>query len=137
MSAFAIAVLAFALGAAVALFVRWLIPAPTARERELREELEQERERLASHREAVEKHFEQTGQLFQDLSYQHALLYRHLSEGMRELCGDRPNLLPSGSARALPEPEIETEPDEEAEAEGLPNGEDIAARPHLRRESNA
>jgi uncharacterized membrane-anchored protein YhcB (DUF1043 family) len=108
MSAFGIGLLAFVLGAAVALVVRWGIGGPTVRERELEEELAREREKLATHHEAVEKHFEQTGQLFQDLSHQHALLYRHLSDGMRQLCGDRPNLLPPGAApRALPEPEGE------------------------------
>jgi uncharacterized membrane-anchored protein YhcB (DUF1043 family) len=108
MSALGIALLAFVLGAAVALVSRWLIGGPSAREVELAEELVREKERLTTHREAVEKHFEQTGQLFQDLSYQHALLYRHLSDGMRALCGEGPSALPAGpSPRELAEPEIE------------------------------
>jgi uncharacterized membrane-anchored protein YhcB (DUF1043 family) len=92
----AVAVGGFALGAAFALGARWLLGGPTARERQLETLLEGERERFAAHREKVEKHFQETAQLFQDLSYQHALLYRHLRDGMRDVCG-HDTLIESGA----------------------------------------
>jgi uncharacterized membrane-anchored protein YhcB (DUF1043 family) len=111
MDGLGLAVIAFGLGVAAALALRWVIGGPSARELELEDELEEERARRTAQQEAVEKHFEQTAQHFQELSYQHALLYRHLSEGMRELCNGREALLGPGAApNALLEPEAEAPP---------------------------
>ena len=95
----AMAVGGFAFGAAFALAARWLLGGPTGRERQLEALLESERERFATHREKVEKHFQETAQLFQDLSYQHALLYRHLRDGMRDVCGHE-TLIETGATEA-------------------------------------
>jgi len=107
MDALGIAIVAFGLGIAFALALRWLPAGATPRELELERELEVEREHSAMHREAVEKHFQRTALLFQDVSYHHALLYRHLSEGMTDLCENTAGLLGADAERVLLEPQTE------------------------------
>jgi uncharacterized protein len=142
-SELAIAIACFGLGAVVALAARALLGGPTARERELEDTLAAERDRHAQHRESVDKHFEETAQLFQDLSYQHALLYRHLSQGMRELCGNPEKMLARGTPDAvLLEPRIagEESPElAEADAEDEPEPDELGgpAAAHGRRTRSA
>ena len=60
-----------------------------ARIAELEAEVQSERASGAEYREAVGKHFDQTSDLFRDLTHQYTTLYAHLAEGSRELCPDR------------------------------------------------
>jgi uncharacterized membrane-anchored protein YhcB (DUF1043 family) len=81
---------------------------------------------LAAEKNAVAKHFEQTSDLFRDLTRQYTSLYAHLAEGARELCPD--SMIPigvgfespllAGGARDSGAPrETESEEPEEAEAQ--------------------
>ena len=66
-----------------------------ARERaeQLGIELDEAREELEAQRVEVAKHFEETSDLFRDLTEQYTRLYAHLSEGAREFCpGEVPTL---------------------------------------------
>jgi len=59
-----------------------------ARERveRLVREIDEAREELETQRAEVAKHFEETSDLFRDLTEQYTRLYAHLSEGAREFC---------------------------------------------------
>src|SRR5215510_7835246 len=87
---FAIAL--FVLGLLAGVGLRALLSESKIRQRQLELELEGERERFATYRGRVEKHFDQTAHLFRDLTNQHAALYHHLAEGAREL-SPNPELL--------------------------------------------
>jgi uncharacterized membrane-anchored protein YhcB (DUF1043 family) len=72
-----------------------------SRLREVEAELDQEREQSAAYRDAVGKHFDQTSDLFRDLTHQYTSLYAHLAEGARDLCGDRMPALARGFGEPL------------------------------------
>jgi uncharacterized membrane-anchored protein YhcB (DUF1043 family) len=94
-----------AFGGAVAMFVvglaagAWLSQADrSARTRiaQLEDERAELQARVTAEREAVAKHFDQTGVLFRDLTRDYTALYAHLAEGARELCPDRTPELAEG-----------------------------------------
>jgi hypothetical protein len=86
----------FALGALIGLWIRRRESPLRARIRELDALLSEERELRSAYEAAVGKHFEQTSDLFRELTQQYTALYAHLAEGSRELCGDRPIPLARG-----------------------------------------
>ncbi len=88
-----------------------------ARLRDVEQALNEEREQSATYRDAVGKHFDQTSDLFRDLTHQYTSLYAHLAEGARELCADR---LPA-LGRGFGEPLLQAEG---SAAEGYPSDED-------------
>ena len=51
-------------------------------------ELDESQRELDGYREATARHFEQTSELFRDLTRQYAAVYGHLAEGARQLCPD-------------------------------------------------
>jgi uncharacterized membrane-anchored protein YhcB (DUF1043 family) len=59
-------------------------------------ELDEAREELESQRAEIAKHFEETSDLFRDLTEQYTRLYAHLSEGAREFCSDEVTALGRG-----------------------------------------
>ncbi len=64
-----------------------------ARIRELEDQIDRVQEEYTAYRSGVAKHFDQTSDLFRELTHQYTSLYAHLAEGARDLCGD---LLPAG-----------------------------------------
>jgi uncharacterized membrane-anchored protein YhcB (DUF1043 family) len=113
---------AIVLLAAGALIGRWMSRRDSplrARIEELEALLFEERERRSAYEAAVGKHFEQTSELFRDLTHQYTTLYAHLAEGSRELCGDRQ--LPPGRGFDAPglSPSELSQPAEPAPEEGL------------------
>jgi uncharacterized membrane-anchored protein YhcB (DUF1043 family) len=90
-----------------------------ARERAARlaVELDETRGKLEEQRAEVARHFEETSDLFRDLTEQYGRLYTHLSQGAREFCtGEAPAL-----ARGLDAPLLgaseDSEPAEEPPAD--------------------
>jgi len=78
-----------ALGAvAVGLLQRRSGGAARERAKQLGIELDETREELETQRAEVAKHFEETSDLFRDLTEQYTRLYAHLSEGAREFCAE-------------------------------------------------
>ncbi len=75
----------FAVGIVLGFAMRIADRSRTVRERELREQLAEEREKLATYKAQVTRHMDQTAHLFRDLTNQHAALYDHLAQGAREL----------------------------------------------------
>ena len=82
-----VVVLVFAAGVLLGVGARSYLAGGRAREREasLQRELDEARGGHAVYREQVAAHFDQTAELFRDLTHQHAALYRHLAGGAREL----------------------------------------------------
>jgi hypothetical protein len=78
-----------AVGILVGRWIRHRSSPLQARIEELDQLLAEERERRTAYEAAVGKHFDQTSDLFRDLTQQYTVLYAHLAEGSRELCGDR------------------------------------------------
>ncbi len=66
------------------------------REEQLGIELDEAREELEAQRAEVAKHFEETSDLFRDLTEQYTRLYAHLSEGAREFCPEEVTALGRG-----------------------------------------
>jgi hypothetical protein len=76
-----------ALGAGgVAFAQRRSVRAARERAERLAADLDETREAFEAHRQEVTKHFEQTSNLFRDLTEQYTRLYAHLAEGAREFC---------------------------------------------------
>ncbi len=112
----------FAAGLAAGAWLSRADRGPRARVAELETRVEQLGGRLQAEREAVAKHFDQTSELFRDLTRNYTALYAHLAEGARDLCPDRTPEIgrgsgelgagPSPSAQLAPQapeaPEIET-----------------------------
>lgn len=89
----ALVLLAFAAGLAlgawgVASAQRRSMRAARERADRMAAELEEARAAFEAHRQEVTKHFEQTSNLFRDLTEQYTRLYAHLAEGAREFCAD-------------------------------------------------
>jgi hypothetical protein len=83
--------LAFAVGLALGAVALGLLQrrsggAAREREEQLGIELDEAREELEAQRAEIAKHFEETSDLFRDLTEQYTRLYAHLSEGAREFC---------------------------------------------------
>ena len=81
--------------------LRHLDQSARVRAERLERELEETRGRFEAHREQVQKHFDQTSDLFRDLTQQYTALYAHLAEGARELCPERVPALGRGDAGGL------------------------------------
>jgi len=82
------------------------------RRRELEEQLSAERRSFDQYRTRVSRHLDQTTHLYRDLTHQHAVFLRHLTEGANELTlgADVVRLGPhTESSEALPAPELQTE----------------------------
>lgn len=97
----AMILLAFGVGLAVGAVAIGLLQRRSggeAREREeqLSSELEEAREDLEAQRAEISKHFEETSDLFRDLTEQYTRLYAHLSEGAREFCPEDVTALGGG-----------------------------------------
>jgi hypothetical protein len=91
-----------------------------ARLRALEEELREEREEASAYKESVAKHFDQTSDLFRDLTHQYTSLYAHLAEGARDLCAERMPALGRGFGGPLLHPgasEADTPPERETGSE--------------------
>ena len=86
-----------------------------ARERaeQLGIELDEAREELESQRAEVAKHFEETSDLFRDLTEQYTRLYAHLSQGAREFCPEEAAALGHGFDGPLLGGSGDSEPTEE------------------------
>ena len=106
-----------AVGILVGRWIRHRSSPLQARIEELDQLLAEERERRTAYEAAVGKHFEQTSDLFRDLTQQYTVLYAHLAEGSRELCGERQVALGRGfdlpglSPGEAPPPEAESAPE--------------------------
>jgi uncharacterized membrane-anchored protein YhcB (DUF1043 family) len=86
-----------ALGAvALGLLQRRSGEADRERAEQLGIELDEAREELESQRAEIAKHFEETSDLFRDLTAQYTRLYAHLSEGAREFCPEEVPALGGG-----------------------------------------
>jgi hypothetical protein len=113
-----------ALGILIGRWIRHRSSPLRARIEELDQLLSEERERRTAYEAAVGKHFEQTSDLFRDLTQQYTVLYAHLAEGSRELCGDRPVALGRGfdlpglSPGDAPPPEAASAPESAPEEAG-------------------
>jgi hypothetical protein len=79
----------FAAGLAMGAWLSRADRGARARIVELETEVEQLAARLTAERDAVAKHFDQTSDLFRDLTRDYTALYAHLAEGARDLCPDR------------------------------------------------
>jgi uncharacterized membrane-anchored protein YhcB (DUF1043 family) len=100
-----------------------------ARARRLEAELRQTQEELDAYQDRVAKHFDQTSDLFGDLTRQYSAVWDHLAEGARGLCADRmpalghgftrpPLLVSEGASSAADDPDAEATSDaEQAPAE--------------------
>ena len=95
-----------------------------ARERaeQLGIELDEAREDLEAQRAEVSKHFEETSDLFRDLTEQYTRLYAHLSEGAREFCPGEVPALGRGFDDPLLGTSGDSEPAEEPPADGAQTG---------------
>jgi uncharacterized membrane-anchored protein YhcB (DUF1043 family) len=116
-----------ALGAvSVGFFRRRSSSAERERAKKLAGELDEALERLEAQRAQVAKHFEETSDLFRDLTEQYTRLYAHLAEGAREFSSEEipalgrgfgsPLLEGSGDAESAEEPR----PRETPAADGAP-----------------
>jgi hypothetical protein len=98
----------FGLGLGVGFLFRRSDRTAQRRVEELELELLKARGRLEEHRDQVVKHFEQTSDLFRDLTEDYTALYAHLAQGARDLCPDRVPAIGGGFAGPLlegpPEP---------------------------------
>jgi len=106
------------------------------RAEELEEQLRATRARLDQQGEQIGAHFEQTAELFGDLTRTHVALYAHLAESAQDLCPERaPAIaasleLPKLAAPDVKEPEAKEPEAEKAEAEvGAEGAETRAAAP--------
>jgi len=97
----------FGLGVGLGLWLRRGDRAAHQRVEELELELLRARGRLEEHRDQVVKHFEQTSDLFRDLTEDYTALYAHLAQGARDLCPDQ---VP-GIGRGFAGPLLEGPPD--------------------------
>jgi uncharacterized membrane-anchored protein YhcB (DUF1043 family) len=59
-----------------------------ARAEQLAAELDETREELSAQRDEVTRHFQQTSNLFRDLTERYSQLYTHLADGARQFCTD-------------------------------------------------
>lgn len=100
--------------------------ADRARAEQLEGELEQTREDLDAHRDEVARHFQETSDLFRDVTAQYSRLYTHLAAGARTFSTDAvamlegldtPLLAHSDAAQGESAPETQLEPELEPELE--------------------
>jgi uncharacterized membrane-anchored protein YhcB (DUF1043 family) len=93
-----------------------------ARERaeQLARELDEALERIETQRTQVAKHFEETSDLFRDLTEQYTRLYAHLAEGAREFSTEEVPALGRGFGSPLLEGSADPEPAEEPPADEAP-----------------
>jgi len=111
-----IGIVVFAFGVGLGFFASWAMRPGDRRLRELEGELDRTREEMEEYRAGVNRHFERTSELFQELTDTYKNVYTHLASGARELCGEqsRPALdmpdarLPAGDretpSAAAPDP---------------------------------
>ena len=90
-----------------------------ARERaeQLGIELDEASEEIEAQRVEVAKHFEETSDLFRDLTEQYTRLYAHLAEGAREFCPEEVPALGRGLDGPLLGSSGDSEPAEEPPAD--------------------
>ena len=114
--------LAFAVGLAVGAVALGLLQrrsggAAREREEQLGIELDEAREELEAQRAEIAKHFEETSDLFRDLTEQYTRLYAHLSEGAREFCPEEVTALGRGFDGSLLGGSDDSEPAEKPPAD--------------------
>lgn len=120
-------IILFAFGMAAGFLIGFLfLPRDSQRVQALETELAETREALEAYRGRVNEHFQQTAELFEDMTERYRAVYRHLATSAAELCPEAPPALSFDSPRerlvadatGTPAPEGETaEPDTTADTE--------------------
>jgi uncharacterized membrane-anchored protein YhcB (DUF1043 family) len=84
-SVWQIGLLALAAGILIGILAYRIYSASSSKANQVRAELDQTREEMASYRAEVQGHFDKTSELFNELTQNYARVYRHLAEGAHAL----------------------------------------------------
>lgn len=87
-------IILFAFGMAAGFLIGFLfLPRDSQRVQALEKELAETREALEAYRGRVNEHFQQTAELFEDMTERYRAVYRHLATSAAELCPEAPPAL--------------------------------------------
>ncbi len=87
-------IILFAFGMGAGFLVGFLfLPRDSQRVQALENELAETREALEAYRGRVNEHFQQTAEVFEDMTERYRALYRHLATSAAELCPEPPPAL--------------------------------------------